>query len=429
MKICYVSDNRTGSNWGCRATSIALSELIERQCSIHSSIYRVAKLTVVRVGSLLPFFIAGTSIYSRNRKPFTRRIFERVDSMLGGKDYISYDPLQSAENLLKYKHRNQFLAEIYEKVNSSDLIVINGEGDLIFNPNRRTVLFLFMIAELANLAEIPVFFVNAMISDCPRFGRDNLMVQAAIQSLGKCTGIALRDKESVSLLNEIAPHIQCTYIPDALFSWIRYCSSKNLMDIKYGSSILPYPRDYLWGRYDFSKPYICLGGSSLAVRNRNLAIEAYIKLAKHLSRLGQQVYIVDTGDGFFLEEVAKKSNLPLVPIETPILTGASILAGASLFVSGRYHPSIMASLGGTPCIFLGSNSHKTRSLQELLNYEKTEEFKAIPSDPDIHEIVARAKKVIDSGEKERQRIQSQVLRLAKESEKIIPFILDLYNNN
>lgn len=34
----------------------------------------------------------------------------------------------------------------------------------------------------------------------------------------------------------------------------------------------------------------------------------------------------------------------------------------------------MASLGGNPCVFFNSNSHKTRSLQEILDYEIKNEF-------------------------------------------------------
>ena len=52
-------------------------------------------------------------------------------------------------------------------------------------------------------------------------------------------------------------------------------------------------------------------------------------------------------------------------VEVPILLGATVLANSKLFVSGRYHPSIMASLGGTPCIFLGSNSHKNTVVSKL----------------------------------------------------------------
>ncbi|BAQ64492.1 hypothetical protein GM3709_1257 [Geminocystis sp. NIES-3709] len=386
------------------------------------------------VGSIFSFIDIGDSIfppsiakslYSGGGGNIIKKILRMIDSFFGIRsDYVGLSPQESAKKLIRYKDKSKILKEIYRKVNESDAIVINGEGDLIFNPNRRTVLFLLMVIELAHLQNVPIFFINAMVSDCPRFGRDEKMVKAAVEALSKCSGIALRDKESVATLHEIAPHLKSTYIPDALFSWTKYCSSENIMQIKYGSAILPYQKDYLWGKYDFSKPYICLGGSSLATKNPKLAIESYGKLAQKLLELGQPVYIVDTGDGQFLAEVSKITKIPLIPIEIPILMGASILSNASLFVSGRYHPSIMASLGGTPCIFLGSNSHKTRSLQEVLNYDSIVEYPAIPTDQDIEKIAQKARQIIDAGKTERDKIQTQVLSLSQESKNIVSFIRD-----
>ncbi|PHV64208.1 polysaccharide pyruvyl transferase family protein [Cyanobacterium aponinum] len=438
MKITYVSDNRTGMNWGCRATSIALSELLEEKHKIVHTIYRDEKFRTVIVGSIFPSFdlvgsifppFVESKLYSGNTRNIIKKTAITIDSLLGIRsDYVGFSPLESAKKLIRYKNRSKILKEIYDKVCDADVIVINGEGDLIFNPNRRTVLFLLMIIELANLKNKSVFFINAMVSDCPRFGRNQKMVEAATQALSKCKGIALRDKESVEVLGEIAPSIPCKYIPDALFSWTKYCSPERLMDIRYGSSILPYGKDYLWGQYDFEEPFVCLGGSSLATKNPKQAIKSYTELAKQLLTLGKKLYIVDTGDGKFLGEVSRQTGIPLIPIEIPILMAASILSKASVFISGRYHPSIMASLGGTPCIFLGSNSHKTRSLQTVLNYDSVIEYQAIPSKEEIAQIVQRAREIINEGQARRNKIQSEVLSLSKDSHSIIRFIENNCNN-
>ena len=52
-----------------------------------------------------------------------------------------------------------------------------------------------------------------------------------------------------------------------------------------------------------------------------------------------------------------------------LIVGGAVLAHARLFISGRYHPSILASLGGTPCIFLATHAHKMGSLSRLLKYD------------------------------------------------------------
>ena len=104
-------------------------------------------------------------------------------------------------------------------------------------------------------------------------------------------------------------------------------------------------------------------------------------------------------------------------METPILAAAKILSNARVYVSGRYHPAIMASLGVTPCIFMGSNSHKTLSLQELMNYEIVKEYCAIPTNEDIIEIVHRVVEYADN-DNMRIMIKNRAFALSNESIKM-----------
>lgn len=110
-------------------------------------------------------------------------------------------------------------------------------------------------------------------------------------------------------------------------------------------------------------------GSSAAAWNPKRAKPHYEALTQALKKLGQPLVLVQTCEGdAFLEDVAKEAGVPFIPVNIPVMAGAAVLARAEVFVSGRWHPSIMATLGGTPCVFLGSNSHKTRSLQEQIGY-------------------------------------------------------------
>lgn len=425
MKITYVSDNRTGSNWGCRATSIALAQLLARNHTISETIYNDIKKKRICVKSLLPDLLVNR-IYSRQKHNIFFRALVRIDSALGAKlDYVTYDPEESVHNLLKYMNKQPELMEIYEKVNRAEIVVINGEGDMIFNPERRTLFFLLMIIELAHQLKIPVFFVNAMVSDCPRAGRHPQTVEACIKALRKCRGVALRDPQSVALVKEIDPTINCTYIPDALFSWVRYCGEGRAMDIPYGDAILSYPTEKAFGCFDFSRPYICVGGSSLAASHTEAAGLAYQRLVEGLKKLGLPIYLVmacpmDT----FLKRVSEETNTPLIPTEIPIIMGGTVLANSRLFVSGRYHPSILASLGGTPSILLGSNSHKTRSLQQVLNYEDIVEYPAIPTPDLVKEIINSAEAKLAAGIGLRRVISSRSEQLSKDCEKVISLIND-----
>jgi polysaccharide pyruvyl transferase WcaK-like protein len=282
-----------------------------------------------------------------------------------------------------------------------------------------------MIIELAvDHFRKPVFYLNAMMSDCTVHGRNEETARIAINSLMKCQHVALRDHQSLDLASAISNGLKCSYVPDALFSWFD-CFQNIQQHLPYnGAFILPFPKkEELYGKLDFHEPYICVGGSSLAARNISSAIPAYCALVEHLRWLGINIYLVQTCDGdHFLHKVSIRTGVPIIPVHVPILTGGAILANARLFVSGRFHPSILSSLGGTPCLFLGSNSHKTRSLQEVLEYDAVREWPAIPSKEDCYEILCMAHKVLEAGEVLRARIKSVSKKRSIETKKLLEII-------
>ena len=94
-------------------------------------------------------------------------------------------------------------------------------------------------------------------------------------------------------------------------------------------------------------------------------------------------------------------------MEFPILAVAKILANARVFISGRYHPSILASLGGTPCLLMGSNSHKTISLQYLLEYDNPIEFSVLPDKDECNKILDLAEEKLSNGNGLREKIKSR----------------------
>jgi polysaccharide pyruvyl transferase WcaK-like protein len=105
----------------------------------------------------------------------------------------------------------------------------------------------------------------------------------------------------------------------------------------------------------------------------------------------------------------------------------SVLAHARLFISGRYHPSIFASLGGTPCIFLASHAHKMGSLSRVLEYDVHRQFNAFPDDSEIAEIVSTARQYLEQGESLRARI-SHVAKLRSDEATELPALLKRHVN-
>jgi polysaccharide pyruvyl transferase WcaK-like protein len=120
--------------------------------------------------------------------------------------------------------------------------------------------------------------------------------------------------------------------------------------------------------------------------------------------------------------VAEETDTPIIPGEVPILMGGAILANARLFVTGRYHPSIMAAAGGTPCVFLGADSHKTRSLQRMLGYDDPQVFSAIPYPDEHDDLLARSRELLDGGQPVRDRIQQNAEARAEETAELATLV-------
>ena len=129
----------------------------------------------------------------------------------------------------------------------------------------------------------------------------------------------------------------------------------------------------------------------------------------------------------FCSGLPGRKDVGIVPADAPILMCGAVLAHARLFISGRYHPSIFASLGGTPCIFLGSHAHKMGSLSRVLEYEDRREFNAFPDDAEIAEIVSAARKYLDQGETLRANIR-QVAKLRCDEATRLPAFLSGHMN-
>lgn len=121
-----------------------------------------------------------------------------------------------------------------------------------------------------------------------------------------------------------------------------------------------------------------------------------------------------TGDDF-VPAVSKQCDVVYVPAETNIYWGSRILANSSVYITGRYHPSIMASFGGVPQVMLSSNSHKTRSLQVLLGEENPVVYPIASGENTIDLIVKSTKEALDEDPENRKSRIKRVEELGKQA--------------
>ncbi len=425
MKLLYVGDNRPRSNWGCRATSMALGSLLRREHEVAEIIQgdETGHLSSYIPWDGLPpvaFWTAVDAVPS----PFFGKVRRRIKQMAGiTDDFIRHCPRESVERFHHLRPRLPQLQEMYRKVQTTDAVVINGEGTYIFpTPPRREALYFSFILQLAQDLGKKTFVLNAMFSDCPKTGRNEETFAHATRLLNACNAISTRDRQSLETM-AAAGVKPLSYHPDALFTWVEPVQEwKNSIHGKL-STYQPFGQETHQSlpEIDFDQPYICLSGSSSAAWQQETAYHAYRALAEALSKAGVPLLLVPTcsGDRFF-SRIAEDLSLPFLPTEVPIRLGAAIAGKAAVWVSGRFHPSIAASCGGTPCVFMDSNSHKTSSLQEVLEYEDRRTFPDLPDAQANGEIVERVKTLLATPG--REQILAVARKRAQEAEKVISLL-------
>ncbi len=431
MKIVYVGDNRNRGNFGCRATSTALSQIISKDNEIVGRIY--GKYTNVDTGELFFYQHFPAWIYKRLSKfkywdylkkglYLFNRMLKKGHYYFSNFDFIDYDFDKSIENLIRCLPANPNLREFDLRQYDFDALVVNGEGSFIFaTPPWRECLVEAMLMYWAEKMGKKVYYLNGMLSDDPYSEHNKKTIELIKPIFSKAEVVSVREKYSYKYAEENFSNINLKHYPDALFSWYKYVNDEfKINDGKYIMGMSG-ATDSSFYEFDFSKPYICISGSSsvgVAASSKEEIIYIYKQLVTEVKEAfpDLNVFLVDVCEGDdFLNDVSKETKTPIISIDTPILSAAKILANARVYISGRYHPSILASLGGTPCVFMSSNSHKTLSVQELLKYEIIKEFNVLPDKEERKKIIELARNRINEGETLRKKIQTRCYELSEET--------------
>ena len=391
-----VCDNRDSKNWGCRSTSIALGQIL----SHFGDVITTSRLLAATPRRIAPF--KGT--FETNRYfdvaidlALKSKIIKSLYRTIGGRaDFIVIDPEESVDLFLfAIKRADNVLRNLKMKFEKADVVVINGEGSLIFRtPPRRDLNFQLFAVELARRLDKPVHYVNSMSSDCPTSEINRKVEKAVLRTLNKCTSVSMRDPVSQKRLNDLGVK-NVNWYPDALFAWRKrygfFSGSQSPLCVPELFEGWPESDRVFADQYNWPKSYICISGASrppgVSPQKWVVFFERLLNLIKN--KINIDLVVVDPFGDDFLEGIAARLGALYVPPTTNIFIGTYILARAKGYVSGRYHPSIMASLGGTPCSFLECNSHKTKSLQLVLEYENPVVFSFDSSDQNIAQIVEK----------------------------------------
>jgi polysaccharide pyruvyl transferase WcaK-like protein len=303
-------DNRGDTNWGSQATTNALVQLInERFPGAH---------------------VAGVPRHQVKPSKVFRDYVDRV-----APDLVADDA--RANFLVRYLITKR-LAHVWR---SSDLIIVNGEGTL--HPQKQLRRWLPAICLLQRRYPKPMWVVNTSISFR---GSDQEMMFD--QFLRCASYIAVRDHYSY---RELQQHgIACTQSADCAF----LTEPSSPEPILRGLSVVA--------------PYAVLTGS---IESKSWSTEVLRNVVEHLRDKGFAVIFTSSSTQDDLLYKKLHMDIPLVThTDANYRELMGLQAGAEVLVGGRYHPTILAALSGTPFVALPSNTTKMDALMEVLGTER-----------------------------------------------------------
>lgn len=337
--VLRLHDPLTRENWGGRATSLAFARLLERE--------------------------AGRSIVSSIGAPHILKPLSSLDQPAedGDSGFAVVDRLAAAIR----SPTTDPLRAVHRAIADADQLVVNGEGDFILTERLTLVRTLAMMRAAAAMGK-PVHLLNCILSEAPHPPRHrSLIVEQVGATLEQCETVLYRDPTSHALHRDLYGSTPAVWAPDALFAW----ASSARTDLAARDAFAPETEGLPIGVQRLltsGQPYVVLSGTSRKHIDPQRFRRTVTALRDALAARGMQVVFAgsDSPDRRLGEALAG-AGVPVVDPAVPLTAAARLLWNASALISGRYHPSILASLGGTPVLLMASNSHKTQSLRDVVH--------------------------------------------------------------
>jgi polysaccharide pyruvyl transferase WcaK-like protein len=362
-RVFFVGDTSHRTNWGCRATTAALRRLVGESGEI------TATMDLKRLDALLPRegwpAPAWRNPPNRVARLATRTFSAARDHSLHAIRNVDAASVRSLSNDLR---RRRILPHVHDAIDACDVVVFNAEGGVIGRrPSGRLVFFLAYAARTA-------FDKPAVIVNHTADLRDPSMRALAKIAYGVVDDAVVRERFSLDDVTPLRMGAPTALAADAAFTyrpapdeWKAWAARPDTLSI--------YP-DRVDG-FDPREPYICVGGSSAyndAGRDTGALVRDFLALCRRLQSIAPVVVTAASEpDDEILRPVARQLGLPYLGLSTPTQVAVDLLGSATLYVGGRWHPSIMALTGGTPIIEFGANSdYKSKGIVEIAGLEQPE---------------------------------------------------------
>jgi len=367
--ILLIGDNSQAGNWGCQSTTASLKFLIQQKypnseiTSIYWHSYRsdtppngwpdprasISHKSSLRSLLRKALIKSGTYSIARTVKrsispPALRQEGQSKDSVpqkVGEFDGAAIRMLNK-----------EILPHELDLLKQCDSVLINGEGSIYPGSNRFARYPLFLMYVIKQYLKKPCSMVNHTVEV------EDKEVESMIRLVYPLLDyVAVREPCSKRELERIGIKREIAVVPDALFA---YQSDEDWI-----------PTSALKQEIDFGKPYICLGDSSGLQRVSWNIPRVYTELIQRLQEICGQVILIDGNSKYskVLGDLVKQLGVGYITVKNcSYIDLYHVFAKSELYISGRWHPSILCAKAGTPFVLWGANSHKSEGLQELFNY-------------------------------------------------------------
>lgn len=355
-QVFLINDTSEHPNWGSRATTAALHQLISSaggEVFASLPLKQLSKPNWNTSPKRQRFrdFIEARAQGNKLSKKLASVALNRSVAKLP--DVIPNNYSQFASYAKKVE-RNEVLVNIAKNIKDSNMVLINGEGSMKGkNRESRAMLFLAYVAK--KIYHKPVALINHTADFCYPDLKE--MAQNVYPLLDE---VVFREQYSAQKCSEfikatVAADVAFIYKPAPYQNWIKLASRSGYYH--------HFPE--CSGNFDPSQPYICIGGSSAYSKNN---YPDFRELCKRLKEEFGQVVLTTSAkiDETIFCPIAKELNLPLIPLITSSQQAVDILGHAKAYIGGRWHGAIFAFSGGTPVIPLASENFKLEALMQQM---------------------------------------------------------------
>ena len=428
MNVFFVNDTTTSSNWGCRGTTRALRRMVDDAGGDIAHTLQLERMDdprrlgeAVTEPGAFPARLSKFAFQQADVRPKALRAlralpssdrrgaYKRYKSLVGRWDElpVTFEEYPDAADAVERGDRFEFERDAIE---ACDVVLINGEGS-IYDRQRKGRMMFFLAYLATQRYDTPCLLVNHT-ADL----HDPVMRELAENVYPMLEDVVFREPYSARAAEPfLSGSVEDAMGADAAFTYDPVADREQWASVVGREGYFDVWPDSASG-FDPGEPYVCVGGSSIFNRPDRPAYDPEPAFEELCARLEAEIAPVVltascSSDAELFRPIAERHGYPLIGPHTPVRQAIDVLSQAELYISGRWHPSIYALVGGTPIVTLTANTHKTMGLIEQVGLDAPT-FDALELHEHVESIIELAGSYAEDGEDRREELAERSRELA-----------------